>query len=119
MERRRDGVYTTQFEQMLPDICKLIEENDPGVMTVKINRFGGELFGSFNVKGEKRGDTFHLQIDDVLPNALSAFFLGVAMVKGEVCPGGIYIIDYKPETSEQKVAGLNRIVGPRNGHFGY
>lgn len=119
MERRGESGYVTEFENMLPDLCKIIDEQEGKVANVRIIRFGGDLFGSFNVTGQKNGDTYHLQVDDVLPTNLSAYFMGVAMVKGEVCPGGIYIIDYKPEPPEKKLAGLNRVVGPRNGHFGY
>lgn len=116
MERRPDGIYTTKFEKLLPDMASLVEDHPFEVFTIKIERFGGELFGNINFSGEKIGKMFKIQVDDVLPLVLGNFFLAIAQENGEVHPGGIYIINYFPE---EDCKGDTFREGTRRGAFDY
>ena len=96
MERRSEGFYTTVFEKLLPEISSLVVSKPNEVHRIKIERFGGELFGDMYVTGYPSGELTRIQIENVQPVVLGSFFLAIANAKGEVHPGGIYIINYIP-----------------------
>lgn len=96
MERRSESTYSSRFEKLLPDMASLVEENPDKVFKVQVERIDGNAFGNIYVSGRRMGDTIQMQIDGVEPLALGAFFMAIAQDKGQVCPGGIYIINYAP-----------------------
>ncbi len=97
MERRREGFYTTSFERLISEMSSLVSEKPNQVHRIKIERFGGELFGDMYVSGNVQGDVVKIQVDGVQPNALGSFFLAMAQSSGVVHPGGIYEIHHKPK----------------------
>lgn len=94
MERRAESIYSTRFEKLIPEMALLVEENPEKVFKVQVERFGGQTFGNIYLSGKKNGEVIRMQIDGVEPLALGSYFLAIASEKGEVHPGGIYIINY-------------------------
>lgn len=94
MERRAESVYSTKFEKLIPEMATLVKENPNKVFKIQVERFGGKMFGQIILSGENDGEIVKMQVDGVEPLALGSYFLAVASEKGEIHPGGIYIINY-------------------------
>ena len=97
MERRAESTYSTRFERLLPEMASLVKDYPRKVFRIQVERFGGETFGNIYLSGEEFDETIRMQIDGVEPLALGSFFLAMAQSKGEIQPGGIYIINYSPK----------------------